>query len=80
MPLKNVHYLWKKVKTFTTGHAHYSKAFMVFELNHIVFEVELLIPIKYLVAPNILKLGEGPWFKSDSAHKSLQNFIKCFSI
>ena len=59
MPFKNVHYLWKKVKTFTRGHAHFSKAFMVFELNHIVFELELLIPIKYLVAPNILKLTEG---------------------
>ena len=45
----------KKVKTFTRGHAHFSKAFMVFELTHIVFELELLIPIKYLVAPNILK-------------------------
>ena len=75
MPFKNVHYLWKEVKTLTTCHAHFSKAFKVFELNHIVFELELLIPIKYLVAPNILKLGEGLWFKSDSAQKSLQNFI-----
>ena len=48
----------------------------IFELTHIVFELELLIPIKYLVAPNILKLGVGLWFKSDSAHKSVQNFIK----
>ena len=51
-----------------------------FELSQYLFELELLMPIKYLVAPNILKLGEGLWFKSDNAHKSLQNFIKCFSI
>ena len=48
----------------------------IFELTLNVFELELLIPIKYLVAPNILKLGEGLWFKSDSGHKSFQDLIK----
>ena len=71
---------FKWVKTSAKNGAHFLDHFWIVELTHIVFELELLIPIKYLVAPNILKLGEGLWFKSDNAHKSLQNFIKCFSI
>ena len=80
MPFKNVHYLWKKVKTFTRGHAHFSKAFMVFELIQTYLNWSYLNAIYISGAPKMLGIVMGHWNNSDSTPNYFQDFIKWFSI
>ena len=80
MPYKNVHYLWKKVKTFTRGHAHFSKAFMVFELIQTYLNWSYLNAIYIFGAPKMLEIVMGHWNNSDSTPNYFQDFIKWFSI
>ena len=44
--LKNVHNLGKGVKTLSRDYAHFSMAFVAFDLIHYLFELELLNAIK----------------------------------
>ena len=80
MPFKNVHYLWKKVKTFTRGHAHFSKAFMVFELIQTYLNWSYLNAIYISDAPKMLEIVKGHWNNSEVTHNYFQDFMKWFSI
>ena len=57
MALKNVHHFWKMLETVTRDDAHFSMTIWIFELINMVFELGLIIHIKYLLAPIILQIG-----------------------
>lgn len=73
-------FMENKIKDSTRDDAYFSRTFLVFELTHKVFELGLLNTIKYFMAPNNLKLCEGLWNISFSAHNKFQIFPKWFGL
>jgi hypothetical protein len=80
MPFKNVHDLWKKVKTSTRDDAYFFRTFMAFELTHYLFELEQINSIRIIIAPIILDFVVGFWINPFCNHNKFQKQQKWFSI